>query len=108
MGEKNIPASAALTFASVPVKVIVASADPSPAVKERPVSCESVSVPLVALSVIWSEPKAASTSLMLMRFPFPLENVRFVSSLTLCAAGTLFTGASLTALTVMLTVSVSV
>ena len=62
-----MPARAALMFASVPVNVIVASAVPSPVLKLSPVRPLSVSVPLVAVSVTWSEPPAASTSLMLIR-----------------------------------------
>ena len=107
MGRKLIPARAALTLDKVPVKTIVASAVPSPVVKVRPVMPERVIVPLLAVRVTLIAPEAASTSVMLIRFPLPLEKTRLVSSLTLCAAGTLFTGASLTALTVMLTESVS-
>ncbi len=39
-------------LAIVPVKVIVASAVPSPVVNDKPARPESVSVPLVAVSVI--------------------------------------------------------
>ena len=94
-------------LAMVAVKTIVASAVPSPVVNVSPVSCDKVIVPLFAARVTLTAPAAASTSLMLMRFPLPLEKVRLVSSFVLCAPGTLFTGASLTALTVMATVSVS-
>ena len=45
------PFRAALMLAIVPVKVIVASAVPSPAVNVRPVVPLSVIVPLVAVSV---------------------------------------------------------
>ena len=44
---KLMPSSAALIAASVPSKVMIASAVPSPAEKLRPVIWLSVSVPLV-------------------------------------------------------------
>jgi hypothetical protein len=56
----------------------------------------SVSVPLVAWSVTWIDPDAESMSVIEIRLPLPLENERVPSSLTLCAAGTLFVGPSLT------------
>ena len=49
-----------------------------------------------------------STSAMEIRLPLAAEKTSAVSSLVVCAPGTVFTGASLTALTVMVTVSVSV
>jgi len=48
-----------------------------------------------------------STSEIEIALPLPAENTRSVSSLTACGPGTVFTGASLTALTVIATVSVS-
>jgi len=59
------------------------------------------------VSVTLTAPEAASTSATLIRFPFPLEKTRLVSSLTLCAPGTEFTGPSFTALTVIATESLS-
>ena len=94
-------------LAIVPVKVMVASEVPSPTLKVSPVRLASVIVPLVAVRVTCTEAAPASTSLMLIWLPLPLEKTSVVSSLTLCAPGMEFTGASLTALTVMLTVSVS-
>ena len=96
-----------LMFAIVPVNVIVPSAVPSPTLKLRPVMPLSVIVPLVAVSVTWTEDEAASTSLMLIWLELPLEKTSAVSSLVLWAAGTVLTGASFTALTVMATESVS-
>ena len=95
-------------FAIVPVKTMVASPVPSPVVKVRPAMPESVSVPLLEVSVTLTAPETASTSPMLIALPLPAENTSVVSSLVLCAMGTVLTGASLTALTVMLTVSLSV
>jgi hypothetical protein len=53
VGVKLIPFKAVLMLAMVPVKVIVASAVPSPTVKLRPLVPLRVSVPLVAVSVTW-------------------------------------------------------
>jgi hypothetical protein len=94
-------------FAIVPVNVIIASAIPSPAVKVRPLTPLSVSVPCVDESVTRTVPPPASMSPMLIKFPLPLENVSVASSLTDCGPGTEFTGASFTALTVIATLSVS-
>ena len=65
-------------------------------------------MPLVTDRVTRSGLAPASTSLTLRALPLALENTRVVSSLTDCAVGTVCTGASLTALTVMATVSLSV
>ena len=94
-------------LATLPVKVITASAVPSPLLKVKPVVPESVIAPLLAVSVTSTGLAAMSRSAMLIGLPLPLENTRLVSSLVLCGAGMLLTGASLTALTVMFTVSLS-
>ena len=86
---------------------MVASAVPSPAVKVKPLRLASVSVPLLAVSVTRTLDVPASMSSMLIRLPFPVEKMSGVSSLVDCAPATVFTGASLTALTVMATVSTS-
>ena len=86
---------------AVPVKVIVVSALPSPLEKLRPAVLANVSVPLVTDRVTRSGLAPASTSLTLRALPLALENTRVVSSLTDCAAGTVCTGASLTAVTVI-------
>ena len=92
---------------SVPVNTMLASKAPSPVVKVSPAMPDSVKVPLATLSVTCRLPLALSTSAMAMWLPLETENTRLVSSSVVCALGTVFTGASLTALTVMPTVSVS-
>ena len=64
-------------------------------------------MPFVPVSVTCIAPAPASTSLIAIRLPVPAEKTRLVSSATVCAAGTVFTGASSTAVTVIATVSVS-
>jgi hypothetical protein len=93
VGENCRPLSAALTLASVPVKVIVASALPSPVLKLRPVSPLSVSVPLVAVRV--TETLVSSVSAMLMALPLPELKTSGVSIAVTCRPGTVLTGASL-------------
>ena len=107
VGVKVIPFSRLLMFARVPVKVMVASAVPSPTRNVSPAVDASVIVPLVPVSVTFIAAPPASTSLIVIRFPLAVSKVRTESSLTDCAPGTVLTGGSLTALTVMLTVSVS-
>src|SRR2546428_45419 len=107
VGANDRPSSAVLMLAIVPVKVIVASAVPSPEENVSPLVPGSVITPLVPVSVTCAELDPASTSLIEIRLPLPDEKTRAVSSFVLCAAGTLLTGASLTALTVMATESVS-
>ena len=81
---------------------MVASAVPSPAVKVSPPVPDKVMPPLVTARVTCTV--AASTSATLMRLPLAAENTRAVSSLVVCAAGTVFTGASFTAVTVTVAV----
>ena len=100
-GVKLIPLSAALILAMVPVKVIVASAVPSPTVKARPLVPLSVNVPFVAVSVTWMALVPASTSETAIRLPPPLENVSGVFCAVLCEPGTVLTGASSTAVILM-------
>jgi hypothetical protein len=107
VGWNTIPCSAALMFASVPVKVIVPSSFPSPCVKLRPVVWLSVILPWLPSSVTRRSPVATSMSAMLIALPLLVEKTRSTSSTTVCTAGAVMTGASFTALTVMLTVSVS-
>ncbi len=66
-------------------------------------------MPCVTLSVTCSIPALASTSNTRTRLPFATENTSGVLAFVVCAAGTLFTGASLTAamLIVELVVAVS-
>ena len=89
----------------VPRKVIVASAVPSPAVKVKPVSTGSVMVPLVPVSCTSTVAPPASMSLNRMGLPLALENTRLVFFGVCWAPGTWFTGASLTAVTVRVTVT---
>ncbi len=92
--------------AAVPENVMVASAVPSPVVKVRPAMPESENVPLVTATVTVRVP--VSTSATVIRLPFATENTRAVSSVVVCAPGTVLAGASLTGDTVRLTVAVSV
>ena len=96
-GENVVPSSAVLIAASVPVKVMVASLAPSPVVKARPAVLPRLSTPLVALSVTVTLPLPASGSAMENALPLALLNTSVPSSFTVCAAGTVLTGASLTA-----------
>ena len=71
-----------------------------------PVVPPKVKVPLLTLRLICSTFPPLSASLTLMALPWPLEKTSGVASGDVCAAGTVLTGASLTWLTVMLTVLV--
>ena len=106
-GANCSPFRPALTAANVPVKVMVTSAVPSPAVKLSPAVPPRVRIPFVAASVTFTGLLPTSTSLTLIRFPLPLENTRTVFLAITWAPGTVFTGALLTGVTVMATVSVS-
>ena len=104
LGVKVVPSRAALMSVMAPTICTLEVPLPmtvTPAVE--PVA----RVPLVEESVTWMALPPASTSDTEMALPLEVEKTRFVSSATVCVPGTLFTGASLTALTVMLTVSVS-
>ena len=106
VGMKFIPASRRLMFAIVPVKVIVASVVPSPTENVRPVRTGRVIVPFVAVSWTWTVAPPASTSLIEMRLPLPLENVSgHVPRSVVRPTGRLLIGASLMAVTVMVTVT---
>ena len=83
VGANDSPSSAALMLAMVPVKVIVASAVPSPVLKARPAVPLSVILPLVPFSVTLTELPPASTSLIEIRLPPPALNTSGVSSLVL-------------------------
>ncbi|MCY1271194.1 hypothetical protein D9M68_247840 [compost metagenome] len=85
--------------ARLPWKVMLRSPTPSPELKDSPVTPFKVIRPLVAVSVTSTAPEPASTSLMLIRLPLPLLNTRVSSWSTVALAGTLLTGASLTAAT---------
>ncbi len=100
------PASAVLMAAAVPENVMVASVVPSPEVKVRPAMPESENVPLVTATVTVRVP--VSTSATVMRLELAAEKTRAVSSVVVCAPGTVLVGASLTGEMVRLTVAVSV
>src|SRR5215468_5795452 len=104
VGANTRPFSAVLMLARLPVTVTVAVPLP---VTVRPVVPASVSTPLVAARVTCTLELPASTSAMLIAFPLAVENVSVPSSFMVWAAGTVLTGASFTALTVMATESVS-
>ena len=89
----------ALICAAVPVRVTLAV--PLPAMVAVPPTTAKVPCPTLRVTVMLAVP--ASTSAMLK----PVMTFA-VSSLVLCEAGTVLTGASLTAVTVMATVSLSV
>ncbi len=113
VGVKIMPFRAVLTFASVPRKVIVASAVPSPApvplpslkLKLKPVMPLSVSVPLVAVSVTWMLFVPASGSATEIWLPLAPENTSGVFCAVPCAPGTVLTGGSLTDVTLMVLVA---
>src|SRR5882724_6423846 len=104
VGANTRPFNAVLTLARLPVTVTVPVPLP---LTVRPAVPASVSTPLVAASVTWTLLLPASTSAMEMALPAAVLKVRAPSSFMACATGTVFTGASFTALTVMATVSVS-
>ena len=105
---KVAPSRAALTSASVPVKVMVPSPAPVPTVKVRPEVPERSSVPLVAVRVTCTGLAPASTSLTESAVPADTENTSVPSRGMVCVPGTVFTGASFTAVTVMFSTSTSV
>jgi len=90
---------------SEPVKVMLASCVPSPDEKESPLICDSDSTPFATDSVTCMV--SPPTSLSAIEMALPPLNTRSVSSLTACGPGTVLTGASLTASTVIATESVS-
>src|SRR6185503_14559407 len=100
----DIPFIAVFTAVNVPVNIIVASAVPSPVMNDSPAVVLSVSVPLVAVKVILTGFEPASTSATEIWLPLPLENTFAVFVRVVCAPGTVFTGPSLTAVTLMVIV----
>ena len=71
-----------------------------------PVVTASVPVPPATETTVVSV-SPVSTSATESAFPLPAENTSGVSSLVVCATGFVFTGASFTAVTLIVTVSVS-
>src|SRR5215204_4387251 len=104
VGLNDMPFSAILMAVSGPVKIIVASAVPSPLMNERPAVVLSVSVPFVAVNVILTWFEAASPSATETWLPLPLENTFAVFTTVVCGPGTVFTGPSFTSLTLIVIV----
>ena len=102
-----MPSSAVLIAARLPVNTSVASALPSPVVNDRPAVPASVSVPWVALSVTCIVSAPASTSPMLIACPFAVESTSGVFTAVTCRPGRWFTGASLTAVSVITVLDVA-
>src|SRR5437588_11138756 len=89
-------------LATGPLSVIDAALLVNPGT--RPAVEPSESVPLVTVSVTVSLPAPTSTSEIVIALPAPELNVRVASSFTPCVPGTELTGASLTAVTLMVRV----
>src|SRR4029079_19146106 len=85
--------------AIVPLKVMLASAVPSPAEKVRPVVELNVTVPSGAVRVSCTGAAAASMSDMAIGLPPAVENTIGLSVVPVCAGGTVMVGASLAAVT---------
>ncbi len=85
VGWKLSPFMAALISATLPVMVTTAVPLPD----KVPVSgaIGTVIVPLVAVRITCTVAKPASGSLVVIRFPFPLEKTRGCSSFVCCAPG---------------------
>ncbi len=80
-------------FVTVPVNVVVASAEPSPTEKESPAVPFKDSVPFAAVNVTCTAEVPASASAMRIGF-VPAVKSSEVSSLVACPAGTVLTGAT--------------
>ncbi len=79
---------------------MVLSLVPSPDVNVSPVVPDNVRVPLVTDTVTSTALVPASASLIEIWFPFTDENTLLVSSLVLCAPGTVLVVVSVTSVTV--------
>src|SRR6185503_5080709 len=101
VGLNDRPFSAVFTAESRPVKTIVVSSVPSPVVIVSPAMVLRVTVPLVAVKVILIGFAPRSTSATEIWLPLPDENTFGVSSFVDCGPGTVFTGASFTAVIAM-------
>src|SRR6185369_12826875 len=88
VGLNDMPFSAVFTAESEPVKVIVASAVPSPTVNDRPATVLRVIVPFVAVNVILIGLAPRSTSATEIWLLLMAENTLAVSWAVVCAAGT--------------------
>jgi hypothetical protein len=93
-----MPFIAALMSATVPRTVIVAVPS-APAWKARPAVPASVSVPLVTARVTSTRLAPESRSAIETWLPLPALKTSAASSFRVCATGTVFTGASFTAVT---------
>ena len=105
VGVKIAPLSRRLMFAIVPVNVMVAVDVPLPTEKVRPVVTGRATVPLVAFSWTWTGLLPASTSLIEMGLLVAVENTLSTPFGVCWGPGRLFTGASLTAATLSVTVT---
>ena len=105
VGWNTSPLSAALMLATVPLSVMAASLMPSPLVMVKPAVPLSVRVPCSAHTVTVSEPLSTSATEIVL----PLAGLKttVLSSATTWVGGTVFTGASFTGFTVIVSVSVS-
>ena len=81
--------------ATVPLKVIVASAVPSPVVKTHALVAREIDRAVGAVSVTLMGLLPASRSLTLSCVPVALENSTMPLTSVACAAGTVLTGATL-------------
>ena len=102
----KLPASRLMICAIVPVSVTVPV--PDPVTLTPVVPAPALSRPLETVSVVSMMALPASTSEIENALPLAVENTSVVFLAVNCGSGTAFTGASLTAVTVRLTVSVSV
>ena len=105
VGMKVAPDNRRLMSVIVPRNRIVASSVPSPTKNVRPVSTGRVTVPLVAVNVTSTVAPPASLSVIEIGLLLAAENTRLVFFGVCWAPGTAFTGASLTAVTVKVTVT---
>ena len=92
----------------LPSNTMVPSPVPLPTRKLTPLRLPRVSRPLLAVRVTRIVPPPTSTSAIDSALPLPVLNTRALSRNTFWVPGTLLTGASLTAVTVRVTVVWSV
>ncbi|GAB7529224.1 hypothetical protein PS3A_16330 [Pseudomonas sp. 3A(2025)] len=86
----------------------VLSSTPVPIKKLTPLAPDSDTVPFVVMRVTVMRLLPASTSLIEMALPLASLNARTISCVVVWVVGTVLTGASFTAVTLMVTVLVSV
>src|SRR6185503_7536975 len=101
VGLKVKPFNAVFTADKRPLKTTVVSLAPVPVVIVKPAVVLRLTVPFVAVNVTLIGFALRSTSATEIWFALPLENTFVVSSLVVCGPGTVFTGASFTAVIAM-------